>query len=105
MRATIISMDIEMTSEIADERILAKIYSALGEPNRLRLVRALADKGEMTCGELAELLNVSASTASHHIAELVDCGLVAMRKQGRHHVLRLRRELIAQYAPAVILPL
>jgi DNA-binding transcriptional ArsR family regulator len=95
-------MDIEMTSETADERTLAKVYSALGEPNRLRLVRALAYKDEMTCGELAELLNISPSTASHHIAELVDCGLVTMRKQGRHHVLRLRRELLAQYAPAII---
>jgi hypothetical protein len=27
---------------------------------------------------------------------------VIMRKQGRHHVLRLRRELLAQYAPAII---
>ncbi len=95
-------MNVEVLKETLDERELAKIYRALGEPNRLRLVRALAQQEELTCGELAALLGVSPSTASHHIAELVDCGLVGMRKHGRHHVLRLRHEMLARYAPGII---
>ncbi len=95
-------MNVEVLKETLDERELSKIYRALGEPNRLRLVRALAQQEELTCGELAALLDVSPSTASHHIAELVDCGLVSMRKQGRHHVLRLRHEMLARYAPGII---
>jgi ArsR family transcriptional regulator len=92
-------MSIETSKRTTDERKLAKIYSALGEPNRLRLVRALLQHDEMTCGQLAEMLDV---TASHHIAELLDCGLVDMRKVGRHHVLWLKREVLTKYAPAIL---
>lgn len=98
------SMDIEVSKEIIDEYTLAGIYKALGEPNRLRVVRALLQEQEMTCGQLTTLLGVSASTFSHHIAELIECGLVSKRKDGRHHILSLRRDILIRYAPAIIEP-
>ena len=35
-------------------RELMKVYKALGDPTRLRLVRLLASREEMGCGELTE---------------------------------------------------
>jgi DNA-binding transcriptional ArsR family regulator len=95
-------MSIEISKEIVDERTLAGIYKALGEPNRVRVVRALLQEEEMTCGQLTSLLGVSASTFSHHIAELIECGLVSKRKEGRHHILSVRRDILTKYAPAII---
>ena len=95
-------MNIEISSEVLDENRLAGIYKALGEPNRVRVVRALLQEEEMTCGQLTSLLGVSASTFSHHISELVECGLVSKRKEGRHHILSVRRDILIKYAPAII---
>jgi DNA-binding transcriptional ArsR family regulator len=95
-------MDIETSNKIVDEKTLAGIYKALSEPNRVRVVRALLQEEEMTCGQLTSLLGVSASTFSHHIAELIECGLVSKRKEGRHHILSVRRDILIKYAPAII---
>ena len=95
-------MDIEMSNEILDEKTLAGIYKALSEPNRVRVVRALLQEDEMTCGQLTSLLGVSASTFSHHITELIACGLVSKRKEGRHHILSVRRDILMKYAPAIM---
>jgi DNA-binding transcriptional ArsR family regulator len=88
--------------EVTDEHALAKIYSALGEPNRLRLLRVLAAGGEMSCGQLAQEVDITASTGSHHISELMDCGLLQMRKDGRFHLLSVRRDVLAKFAPAIL---
>jgi DNA-binding transcriptional ArsR family regulator len=88
--------------EDADEHALARIYSALGEPTRLRLLRVLAAGGEMSCGQLAQMVDITASTGSHHIAELMDCGLLQMRKDGRFHLLSVRRDVLTQFAPAIL---
>jgi DNA-binding transcriptional ArsR family regulator len=88
--------------ELADERTLARIYSALGEPTRVRLLRVLATGGEMSCGQLAQEVDIAASTGSHHISELMDCGLLQMRKDGRFHLLSVRRDVLAKFAPAIL---
>jgi DNA-binding transcriptional ArsR family regulator len=88
--------------EVADEHTLARIYSALGESTRLRLLRVLAAGGEMSCGQLAQEVDITASTSSHHISELMDCGLLQMRKDGRFHMLSVRREVLAKFAPAIL---
>ncbi len=88
--------------EVTDEHTLARIYSALGEPTRLRVLRVLAARGEMSCGQLAQEVDITASTGSHHIAELMDCGLLQMRKKGRFHLLSVRREVLAKFAPAIL---
>ena len=88
--------------EVTDELTLARIYSALGEPTRLRVLRVLAESGEMSCGQLAQATGITASTGSHHISELMDCGLLQMRKDGRFHMLSVRRDLLAKVAPAIL---
>ena len=88
--------------EVTDEHTLARIYSALGEPTRLRLLRVLAAGGEMSCGQLAQVVDITASTGSHHISELMDCGLLQMRKDGRFHLLSVRRDVLAKFAPAIL---
>jgi DNA-binding transcriptional ArsR family regulator len=99
----IISMVVQMSKgEVGDEHALARIYSALGEPTRVRVLRVLATGGEMSCGQLAQQVDITASTGSHHISELMDCGLLQMRKKGRFHLLSVRRDVLAKFAPAIL---
>jgi ArsR family transcriptional regulator len=64
--------------------------SALAQPARLRLFRALVIAGEagLTPGALAQSLDVPASTLSFHLKELAHAGLVSQERAGRHLIYR-----------------
>jgi DNA-binding transcriptional ArsR family regulator len=79
---------------------LAKLYKALGEPMRLRIVELLGQHNELSCMEISERLdNVPHSTLSHHLKLLEDCGLVEFRKDGLYRFYRVQSNLLLQYAP------
>jgi DNA-binding transcriptional ArsR family regulator len=81
-----------------------KVYKALGEPTRLRIIQLLAEHRELSCTEISEQLNLSpcCSTLSHHLKQLSDCGLLELRKEGIYHIYRIQLELLKHYAPAII---
>ena len=58
------------------------ICKALGDSNRLRIVRALLE-GEMCACRLLEQFSITQPTLSHHMKVLCDCGLVNVRKEGK----------------------
>ena len=61
-----------------------KIFKALSNENRLKIIQIL-DENPMCACKLLEDLNLSQSTVSHHIKILKDCGLVNCRKEGKWH--------------------
>ena len=79
-------------STLVDERAAltaaACLFRALGEPNRLAILRHLA-LGEHRVVDLTAHLGVAQSTVSKHLACLRDCGLVTSRPQGRASVFSL----------------
>src|SRR3954447_16892178 len=86
---------------------LAAIGAVLAEPARARMLLALGDGRALPAGTLAGEAGVAASTASEHLARLVDGGLVTVHPQGRHRYYRLAGpevgqliEKLARLAPA-----
>ncbi|QFG21928.1 helix-turn-helix transcriptional regulator [Actinomadura sp. WMMB 499] len=71
-----------------DQILLENVLSALGNPLRLRIVRALADGGEQSCGVILD--GVSKSTLTHHWKVLRDSGVIWQRPSGRENLLSLR---------------
>jgi DNA-binding transcriptional ArsR family regulator len=61
---------------------LAELFSALGDPNRLRIVSMLLD-GELSVGDLSSQLTMSDSAVSHQLRGLRQMKLVHSRKAGR----------------------
>ncbi|MGD9519138.1 MAG: ArsR/SmtB family transcription factor [Armatimonadota bacterium] len=76
-----------------------RIYAALGNEVRLEIVQLLALRHESCACELVELLGLSTTAVSYHIARLRDAGLVEEEKRGRWRVLRLNRRVLEQFAP------
>jgi DNA-binding transcriptional ArsR family regulator len=74
---------------------LVKLYKALGDANRLRLLRRLAT-GPMTLKEATDLLGSAKSTAFHHLAILRQAGLVWVREDEEKATYTLRDDLIPQ---------
>lgn len=72
----------------------AKIFSALADPTRLRIVELLAEQGEMSGSEIANRLTISLALFCHHSRTLVEAGLVQARKEGQTKYSSLNRELL-----------
>jgi len=66
-----------------DAETLAARFRLLGDPNRLRIVYALLEAGEICVGDLAGLIESSESATSHQLRQLRLAGLVRTTKRGR----------------------
>ncbi|MEU5027489.1 ArsR/SmtB family transcription factor [Streptomyces milbemycinicus] len=75
---------------------LARFAALLADETRASFCLALLDGRAWTAGELARLAGVAPSTASEHLSRLVEGGLLAQERQGRHRYVRLAGPQIAQ---------
>lgn len=64
--------------------LIAKFFRALGDPTRLDLLAFLIEHGEATGSECVERAGLAQGRVSAHLACLVSCGLVSLRRQGRY---------------------
>jgi ArsR family transcriptional regulator, arsenate/arsenite/antimonite-responsive transcriptional repressor len=73
------------TLEAAHATELAKGFSALADPARLRVlsILAAAEGGEVCVCDLVEPLGKSQPTVSHHLKVLGDAGLVTGDRRGK----------------------
>jgi DNA-binding transcriptional ArsR family regulator len=74
---------------------LAQVAALVGDPTRAAMLMALMDGRALTASEMATAAGVSAATTSGHLAQLVEGGLLAMERQGRHRYHRLASPLVA----------
>lgn len=58
----------------------AKIFKALGDPNRLKILDILSC-GEKCACDILENFNFTQPTLSHHMKVLIECELVVARKE------------------------
>ena len=59
----------------------SKIFKALGDPSRLRILDMLSC-GELCACRILESFGFTQPTLSHHMKILMACGLVSSRKEG-----------------------
>jgi DNA-binding transcriptional ArsR family regulator len=74
---------------------IARVGALMGDPSRASMLMALMSGEALTAGELAFRAGVALPTASGHLAQLVDGGLLAVAKQGRHRYYRLAGPAVA----------
>ena len=74
----------------------AKIFTALSDPTRLRIVELLAGCDEMSSSEIAERLGISLALFCHHSKTLIEAGLIEKRKVGQTKYNSLNRALLTQ---------
>lgn len=66
----------------AGRDLLARFYRALGDPTRLALL-AFCARGERTGNDCVAHVGLSQGRLSAHLACLVSCGLLGVRRAGR----------------------
>ncbi len=75
---------------------IAEVAALIGDPARANMLVALMDGQALTASELAFLAGIAPSTASAHLAKLVEARLLAVVAQGRHRYFRLASPLVAR---------
>jgi ArsR family transcriptional regulator len=82
-----------------DAKQFQRITKALADPRRYEILTRIArckDK-EVACSDMRCQLPISAATLSHHIKELVNAGLIEVRRQGQFAHMKLRRKVWREY--------
>jgi ArsR family transcriptional regulator len=113
-RGTIKSMSVDLTDVaccapltgpvLSDEEAsaTARLFGALAEPARVRLVNLLVDAGQPVCVcELTGPLGLSQSTVSHHLKRLIDAGLLDREERGKWAYYSINAKAMARLASLV----
>ncbi|MFN8521018.1 MAG: metalloregulator ArsR/SmtB family transcription factor [Chloroflexota bacterium] len=79
----------------APSAAMVRLFRALGDPNRLQVLRLLTDR-DWYLTELATKLELSKPTMKHHLALLRAAGLVTVMEEGSLTYYRLRRERLTE---------
>jgi len=78
---------------------IEKVFKALGDKSRLRIINMLGEKSLCVC-EITEVLKLSQSTVSGHLRVLKDAGLVEDEKDGLWVEYHLCRD--EQFNPGIL---
>ncbi len=63
-------------------RTTARVFKALSDPNRIRIVKMLEERELCVC-EVREILGLSTSTVSKHLSILRDADMIVDAKDGK----------------------
>lgn len=66
-----------------DTQQRAKIFAALADPTRLRIVELLAQQGELSGSEIANHLGISLALYCHHSKTLSEAQVIHIRREGQ----------------------
>ena len=80
---------------------LARVFKALGDETRVRIVHLLARRGELCVCDVESALEISQSKASRHLRYLEQAGIVEDRRRGIWVYYRLARPASAVVDAAV----
>ena len=62
---------------------IAKVFNALGDEHRQRLLLTFEPGERLTAGQLAEVSTLSRPTVSHHLKILREAGVLQHERQGK----------------------
>ncbi|MFB0620952.1 ArsR/SmtB family transcription factor [Streptomyces sp. AGS-58] len=97
-----------LTAPLAEDRAetLARVFKALGDPVRLRLLSLIASRagGEVCVCDLTPAFDLSQPTISHHLKLLKQAGLIDSERRGTWVYYRLLPETTDQLAAILTRP-
>jgi ArsR family transcriptional regulator len=82
-------------------RNVVKIFKALSDPNRLRIIKMLEQKPLCVC-EITNILNLATSTVSKHLYLLREAGLIDDEKEGKWVNYKLTATVAGQYSADIL---
>ena len=87
-----------------DAREMSRIFGAMSDPARLRMLSLIASEDEVCSCALELPLAKSQSTISHHTKILADAGLIVGERRGRWTWWRVVPERLAEVSQLLSVP-
>lgn len=89
--------------DVAEAERLARVFKALGDPTRVRLLSLIAahQGGEACICDLTDPVGLTQPTVSHHMRQLVDAGLLSREQRGKWAYYRVIDTALASLADAL----
>ena len=83
----------------------ARLFKALGDPARVKIVNLLARSDEPVCAcEIVPALDLAQATVSHHLKKLTQSGLLDREQRGKWAYFSLNAKAAAQLETIVRFP-
>ena len=79
----------------------AKVLKAIAHPSRLIMLEELAKAGPKCVCELAELVELDMSTASRHLSQMKEAGILTDEKRGQMTFYQLRTPCVTKFLECV----
>jgi DNA-binding transcriptional ArsR family regulator len=77
-------------------RAMAKVFVALGDEHRQRILLTFESGERLTVGRVAEVSTLSRPAVSHHLKILREAGVLDAEKIGKEVYLRLNRQALEE---------
>lgn len=75
-------------------RPVAEVYAALGDPTRQHILLLFSPGEELSIKDIAEQFNYGRSTIVHHLGVLEKASVLAVRRQGRLALYKIRYDVV-----------
>ncbi len=79
---------------------LAKTFSALSDPTRIRMLELLK-KSDLSAGEVGSHFSMTAPSISHHLSVLKEADLVSVRRDGQLQIYSLNLSVFEEAAEQI----
>ena len=73
---------------------IAKVFNALGDEHRQRLLLTFEPGERLTAGQLAEVSTLSRPTVSHHLKVLREAGVLIAEREGKEIYFRVNKTFL-----------
>ena len=81
-----------------EEENIVKVAKALSDKTRIMILKEIAAKRSISCGDAEKVVDLSQPTVSHHIKILVDAGLLNTEKDGRHVIISVNNKALETFS-------
>lgn len=92
----------EVYHPVTEQLDLATVLNALSDPVRLKLLKKIVEKTEITCSDCSACSAMKKNALSHHFRILRESGVIRVRIDGKNRYLSLRLEDLERRFPGLI---
>lgn len=75
-------------------RNISKVYTALGDEHRQRILLTFEQGERLNVGQIVEVSTLSRSAVSHHLKVLREAGVLQSQKEGKEVYFWINREFL-----------
>ena len=83
-------------------RNIAKVYTALGDEHRQRILLTFERGERLNIGQIVEVSTLSRTAVSHHLRILREAGVLSSEKQGKEVYFWINKDFLVEAMETVV---